>query len=74
MRQLWDLSHIQPETRIVLEGANLVYPLAIAAAAVVVGVVARSRRRYVTAGTESANAADATVPAAAGSAAPTPEK
>ena len=59
---------------LVLEGANLVYPLAIAAAAVVVGVVARSRRRYVTAGTESANAADATVPAAAGSAAPTPEK
>ncbi|GAB3795904.1 amino acid permease [Humibacter antri] len=62
---------------LVLEGADLVYPLVIAAAAVMVGAVARSRRgrrRHASAHLEASGATDASVSAVTGSAAATPDE
>jgi hypothetical protein len=56
---------------LVLAGANLVYPLVIAAAAVLVGAITRTQRRgNPKAADEASKAADASSPAVAGSAAP----
>lgn len=56
---------------LVLAGANLVYPLVIAAAAVLVGAITRRQRRgNPKAADEASKAADASSPAVAGSAAP----